>query len=163
MKILSLIKNLSDIVIDTSRTNIHELKSLVKKHVGSSAKTNKININIISFGYKYGIPLESDLVLDVRFLSNPFFIEGLKNLTGIDKPVIKYLSGVRETRSLFKKFSGLLNFLLNQYTKEGRSTLTISIGCTGGKHRSVFIAEKIKKHLRKRHPLLNLKHRDIRK
>ena len=160
---LSKIKELAEIVIDTTRTNVHELKMLIKKYAEASSPSDSLNVNLISFGFKYGIPLESDVMLDVRFLPNPYFDENLKNLTGIDKSVIQFLAKLKDTRLFLKKQNALLNFLLRQYSKEGRAKLTISIGCTGGKHRSVFIAEKIKKHLIKRYPLLNLKHRDIKK
>lgn len=154
------IRKLADIKLDTTKTNIHEMKDIIKKYLDSDT-TTRMNINIVSFGFKHGIPIESDLMLDVRFLPNPYFEDELKDLTGLDKPVIKYLSAIKQTKILLRKYFGLLNFLLHNYTIEGRSNLTISIGCTGGRHRSVFIAERIKKHLRKRHPLLHITHRDI--
>ena len=163
LTLLSPIKEIADISIDTSRSNIHEFRKLLQKYIDSSGAAGKININLISFGFKFGLPLESDILLDVRFLPNPYFDDRLKSLTGIDKPVIDFLSPLTETQSFFRKFFPLLNFLLHQYSKEGRSRLTISIGCTGGRHRSVFATEIIKKNLRKRYPLLHIKHRDIEK
>lgn len=163
IKTLSKIRDISDVIIDSSRTNVHEFKSLIKKSIDSDKKSSKLNINIISFGFKYGLPLESDYVLDVRFLPNPFFNDDLKPLTGLDKPVMTFIARAKETKALITKYFTLMNFLLAQYSKEGRATVTIAIGCTGGKHRSVYIAERLKKHLRKRYALIYIKHRDIKK
>ena len=123
----------------------------------------KLTVLIQSFGFRYGVPLESDLVMDVRFLPNPFFVPELKHLTGEDVRVREYVMGYEETKSFLDTYIKLLDFLLPAYKKEGKTYLTISIGCTGGKHRSVAIAREVCERLAGHNLLFKLIHRDIEK
>jgi UPF0042 nucleotide-binding protein len=104
-------------------------------------------VNLVSFGYKHGVPMDADLVFDVRCLPNPYFVEGLRDLTGRDAAVVKYMRGKPATREFMDKLAEFLTFVLPQYVEEGKSYLTVAVGCTGGRHRSVMIAEALKKSL----------------
>lgn len=149
-------------IIDTSEFNVHQLKDyilrVVKGEDGSS-----LMVEIQSFGFRYGIPLESSLVMDVRFLPNPHFIPELKPFTGLDEAVSRYVLSMPDTISFMEKFLPLLDLLAPAYKNEGKAYLTISIGCTGGRHRSVAIAEACGNHLRKLLPDIKISHRDIEK
>ena len=118
---------------------------------------------VCSFGFKYGIPIDSDLVFDVRFLPNPFYIQELKELTGNDVPVYDYVMGFEESKIFLNKLTDLVEFLIPQYIKEGKNQLIISIGCTGGKHRSVTLANALYQELKHKNHNLLLKHNDIEK
>ena len=148
-------------IIDTSRYTVHELKSAIFNIVKENAKIAPIRINILSFGYKYGIPHHADLIIDVRFLPNPYFIKDLRELDGESEPVQAFLSEKAETRDFLKKYLDLLDYLIPLYEKEGKTYLTIGVGCTGGRHRSVFIAKKIFSHVTKYGMDVNVAHRDI--
>jgi UPF0042 nucleotide-binding protein len=121
-----------------------------------------MTMNLISFGYKYGLPNEADIVMDVRFLPNPFFVAELKEMDGNQKPVVDYVMKWKETKIFLKDFYELISFLIPQYQKEGKSQLTIAVGCTGGRHRSVTIINALSELLKKQKLLLNIRHRDIR-
>jgi len=120
-----------------------------------------MKIYLLSFGYKYGIPRDADLVIDVRFLPNPYFVQELKNLDGTSPKVKKYMNRWKETHVFLKKYLALLNYLIPLYEKEGKSSLTIAIGCTAGTHRSVCIADIIFEELKKKTNSITLTHRDI--
>jgi len=155
------VQEISDIVLDTSEYNVHNLSAAIEGYFKDTS-TASIYITVQSFGFKYGIPTESDLVLDVRFLKNPHFCEDLRSYSGLDKKVRDYIFQDKRTKQLFKRLWPLFDFLLPNYVAEGKKFLTISIGCTGGKHRSVAIAEEIGKYLRKKVKSdVYLKHRDI--
>jgi UPF0042 nucleotide-binding protein len=155
------IQEISDIVLDTSGYNVHDLSAAVEGYFKDTS-VSSIYITVQSFGFKYGVPTESDLVLDVRFLKNPHFSEALRDYTGLDDKVKNYIFQDKRTKQLFKKLKPLFDFLVPNYVCEGKKFLTISIGCTGGKHRSVAIAEEIGKYLRKKSKNnVYLKHRDI--
>jgi len=139
------IRNIADKVIDTSHLTTHELRSFVINTYGETGR--RMKINLMSFGYAYGIPLESDMALDVRFLPNPFFIESLREKTGLSDDVADYVRNSEVFPAYFRLLLDFIMFLLPRYEKEGKSYLTISIGCTGGKHRSVFIVNELAKHL----------------
>jgi RNase adapter protein RapZ len=155
------IKETADSVIDTSNLTVHQLKDLIIQHANRGIKTERMRISVLSFGFKYGIPLETDLLIDVRFIPNPYFIPELKNLNGKDERVKKFVKKWPETKEFFEKYFSLLEYLLPLYKKEGKSYLTIAVGCTGGKHRSVAIAEELFSNFRKINGEVTLTHRDI--
>lgn len=152
------LKELADHYIDTSHLTVHQLKDLVVKKF-DVAKTTGISVNILSFGYKHGFPYDADLIFDVRFLPNPFFVEGLKDIDGTNEAVEDYILMNDEAREFLDRLKSFLEFLIPKYEREGKSYLTIGIGCTGGMHRSVVIANKIAEHFSGLSP--NLRHRDI--
>lgn len=138
--LLEELKGMATQVIDTSNIKPAQLKAVLTSRF-SQIERNKIHVNIISFGVKYGIPIDADLIFDVRFLPNPHYIDHLRPKTGLDQEVYDYVMKWNETQAFLNKLLDLLQFLLPQYKKEGKSQLVIGIGCTGGKHRSVAIAE----------------------
>jgi UPF0042 nucleotide-binding protein len=162
-EMLQVLKQQADKVIDTSQYNVHQLKELITQYFERAAAKRRITIYLQSFGFKYGIPSTSDLVIDVRFLPNPYFIEEFKGRTGDDQEVAKFVLNRKETRRFLSHFYRLTEYLLPLYEKEGKSYLNISIGCTGGKHRSVALVEEIKKYFDKKKYLFTNDHRDIRK
>ena len=137
------LREIADLIIDTSNYNVHELKEIILNHVLKTVPGKRMKIYILSFGYKYGIPHDADLVIDVRFLPNPYFVQELKNLDGTYPQVKEYMDRWKETHSFLKKYLDLLNYLVPLYEKEGKSSLTIAVGCTAGTHRSVSIAGTI--------------------
>ena len=159
-KSLEEIRNLADYIIDTTYTKVPELKKILTKRFLKKAKGD-IQIIIISFGYRYGIPVDSDLVFDVRFLPNPYYIEGLKDKTGENKSVRDYVLNFPRTKVFLKQLFMFIDFLMPNFVEEGKSYLTISIGCTGGKHRSVTIANELRGHLVRNEFTSQVNHKDI--
>ena len=157
------LRRLSTFEVDTSELNVHQLRERVIAHIRGGSGARRMTVLIQSFGFRYGIPLESDLVMDVRFLPNPFFFPELRDLTGESIAVRKFVLAQQETGIFLDSFVGLLDFLLPAYLKEGKTYLTISIGCTGGKHRSVAIAHEVCERLAPHNLLFKLIHRDIKK
>ncbi len=155
------LEEMADKIIDTSNLTVHQLKDVIIQHALQGVKTERMRISVLSFGFKYGVPLEADLLIDVRFIPNPYFIPELKKLDGKDDRVQQFVTKWTETREFFEKYFALLEYLLPLYEREGKSYLTIAVGCTGGRHRSVTVAEKIFEHLREEKRELTLKHRDI--
>ena len=155
------LKEIADKIIDTSNLTVHQLKDVIVQHAMQGARTERMRISVLSFGFKYGVPLEADLLIDVRFIPNPYFIPELKRLDGNDERVQQFVTKWRETRKFFEKYFALLDYLLPLYEREGKSYLTIAVGCTGGRHRSVTIAGKIFEHLKEEKKGPTLKHRDI--
>jgi RNase adapter protein RapZ len=153
------IRELADVIIDTSEYSIHQVKALVMDRFRSHPR-GALNVNLVSFGYKHGVPLEADLVFDVRFLPNPYFVSGLRSLTGQDRRVIKYLRSVPETQEFVQRVKDFLQYLIPFYVREGKSYLTIAIGCTGGRHRSVFVVEELARLLKLRTASIRIRHRD---
>jgi UPF0042 nucleotide-binding protein len=136
-------------VIDTTNTSVHELRRILVAHFGPASRdAPRMVTRIVSFGFKYGSPVDADVVLDVRFLDNPYFVPTLKPLTGLDEPVAKYVLSAAESQEFLRHTRALLEYVLPRYEREGKSYLTIAIGCTGGRHRSVAIAEALAKDLR---------------
>jgi len=158
-KLIKWIRNIADKVIDTSHLTPHELKSFVLKTYSQHEK--RMKINLMSFGYAYGIPLETDMAFDVRFLPNPFFVEGLKDKTGLAQEIAEYIQSSEVYSTYFNLLLDFLVFLIPLFEKEGKSYLTISIGCTGGKHRSVFIVNELAKQLSMMDYNILAVHRDI--
>lgn len=155
------LKEFAGKIIDTSSLTVHELKDVMIKHAERGVKTERMRITVLSFGFKYGVPLETDLLIDVRFIPNPYFIPELKTLDGKDNRVKEFVKKWPETTGFFGKYFSLLEYLIPLYEKEGKSYLTIAVGCTGGRHRSVSIAEEISAHLKKFNRQVTLNHRDI--
>ena len=148
-KILFPIREIADLVIDTTDTKAVELEKRFKKFILAKDEDNiDINIHIQSFGYKYGIPTDSDLMFDVRFIPNPYYIDKLKELNGFDEEVKEYVLSQKESGKFYSKLLPLLEFLIPQYIKEGKKHLTISIGCSGGQHRSVTFVNKLAEDLK---------------
>ncbi len=157
---LKRIRENSGHVIDTSKLSVHQLKQIVKDIFGKSQK-EKLILNFSSFGYKFGIPSDPDIMLDVRFLPNPYFNEKIKKFNGLDPKIKKFVLNGSESRVFLDKLIDFLDFLFDKYILEGKSYLTVAIGCTGGKHRSVVIVEELRKSFKKLNP--NISHRDINK
>lgn len=135
-------------VVDTTQLSVHELRRIIISHFGPSSKTeNRMIIRIVSFGFKYGTPVDADLVFDVRFLENPYFIPELRHLPGTDPKVAKFVLALPDTGEFFRRLTDLLTFVIPKYEREGKSYLTIGLGCTGGRHRSVVLSEHLAKKL----------------
>ncbi|MGE5474487.1 MAG: RNase adapter RapZ [Ignavibacteriales bacterium] len=155
------LKKRANYIIDTSNLSTRQLKEQINSIFLEGKSFEGVIISVISFGFKYGIPIESDLVFDVRFIPNPFYIENLKKQTGKDKLVKEYVLQFDETKEFVKKTNDMLEFLIPNYIKEGKSQLVISIGCTGGKHRSITIAEELAGMLESKGHRIIVEHRDI--
>lgn len=156
------LREISDLIIDTTLLSPKELRMTITDNLmSSSEKRSQVQISIISFGYKFGIPQNVDIIMDVRFLPNPFYDEDLKDLTGEDKEVVHYVLNREETKEFLMIFEKMMDFLIPNYIEEGKSYLGIGIGCTGGRHRSVVISERIYEYLKVRRYSVKLQHRDI--
>lgn len=162
-QLLEPIRKLADLVLNTSKFNVHELRELIGEKFGAGRDESQILIYVTSFGYRHGIPTDSDLVFDVRFLPNPNYIPQYKDLTGKNAEVAKYIRSFPQTNEFMERISDLLAYLLPHYIEEGKSYLTISFGCTGGHHRSVMMGEEIRKRLTKLGYRVKGLHRDIQK
>jgi UPF0042 nucleotide-binding protein len=154
------IRAMADLVIDTSRFNVHELRSYITERFRQRESGKDILVSCVSFGFKHGVPDDTDLLFDVRFLPNPHFVPEFRPLTGRDPKVAKYIRSFPQTREFIERISELLIYLLPHYIREGKSYLTISFGCTGGQHRSVMISEDVGKRLRKAGYRVKVVHRD---
>jgi UPF0042 nucleotide-binding protein len=156
-----MMRSLADLVIDTSKFNVHELRAhLTDRFQHASGTKHTILVSCVSFGFKHGVPDDADLVFDVRFLPNPHFVPEFRPLTGRDPRVAKYIRSFPQTKEFISRISDLLVYLLPHYVHEGKSYLTISFGCTGGQHRSVMIAEDVGKQLRSAGYKVKVVHRD---
>jgi RNase adapter protein RapZ len=160
-KRLRKLREIADVTIDTSDCTVHQVKALVMQRFRKHPRASALTVNLLSFGYKNGIPLEADLMFDARFLPNPFFIPRLKALSGKDPRIARYLRSFPETKEFVKRLGDLLKYLLPNYVREGKSYLTIAIGCTGGRHRSVFVVEEIAKILKNKKRAVHVRHRDM--
>jgi UPF0042 nucleotide-binding protein len=148
-------------VIDTSDLNVHELKRMLSRLYTIYPEVDTLQINILSFGFKYGVPAEADIVMDVRFLPNPFFIRELRDLNGTHDSVVRFVMQQEQSQLFLDKFIDLVNYLLPRYREEGKNYLTIAVGCTGGKHRSTVITEKLRQQLAGLGYPVTLVHRDM--
>ncbi len=162
-KRLEPIRAVADVVIDTSDHNVHSLRSWLKTRFAPESTEKQTDITILSFGFKYGVPLDADLLFDVRFLPNPFFVPELRELTGNDQPVIEYLEKIEEAVETTRRFNDMLDYLMPLYQREGKSYVTVAIGCTGGKHRSVAVANALNQHLNRNGFRSRVTHRDVKK
>jgi UPF0042 nucleotide-binding protein len=160
--LLSVIRDAADKIIDTSNYTPHQLRYLITSMYGNVVETQAINISLISFGYKFGVPQNVDILFDVRFLPNPYFIPELKPLKGTDPVVYDFVMKNDETKEFLGHITRLIDFLMPHYIKEGRTYLVMGIGCTGGRHRSPAIVEDISKYIKEKHGIKpNVIHRDM--
>jgi UPF0042 nucleotide-binding protein len=157
------IRTLADEVVDTSDHTVHSLRKVLLDRFSPRGEAVPLRVQVLSFGHKFGTPRDMELLFDVRHLPNPFFVSGLRELTGGDRRVVKYLKGQSEVEETLTRFSDLLYYLLPQYQREGKSYLTVGIGCTGGRHRSVMIANELAGRLRRAGFDAQAVHRDMRK
>jgi UPF0042 nucleotide-binding protein len=161
-ELLDPVKSQADVVVDTSTLNVHQLRDRLLELFARDVETG-LQTSVVSFGYKHGLPLDVDLVLDCRFLPNPHWVDELRPLTGLDPPVKEYVCGQPETGEFLSRLDDLLALLLPAYVKEGKSYLSIGVGCTGGTHRSVVIAEELARLLQARGFSPTVSHRDVQK
>jgi len=160
-KKLQTIRSLADVIVDTSNLTVHELRALLARVSKDEDARAEMVVNLVSFGFKHGPPLDADLVFDVRCLPNPHFVDSLRGLTGRDAPVVKYMRRQPSTREFIDRLTSFLKFALPHYVREGKTYLTVAIGCTGGQHRSVMVAEALEKSLSGAKGVhLRVKHRD---
>jgi UPF0042 nucleotide-binding protein len=161
------IRDMANQVIDTSHFNVHQLKERIQKYAQEESSSGQMTVTLLSFGYSFGIPFEVDLLLDVRFLPNPYFVEELKRLKGEDPKVAEYILQWEETREFLQRVQEFIRFLLPLYIRERKTHLTIAVGCTGGRHRSIVIVNRLAEMLRdevmKRGLFLSVRHRDAEK
>ncbi len=162
-EMLAEIRALANIIIDTSELTVHTLRDVIKERFAEKGDTSDLSVTISSFGFRHGIPRSLDMLFDVRFLPNPHFIPELRAFTGLDKPVVEYLENESEVEEAIKRFTDLLAYLLPRFQREGKSYLTIGVGCTGGRHRSVMIAEALHNRLNALGYKTKVMHRDIEK
>jgi UPF0042 nucleotide-binding protein len=163
-KRLQPVRKVADVVLDTTRMNVHDLRAHIVAQFergGTGKDDRNLTISVTSFGFKNGAPTDADIVFDVRFLPNPHFIPELRKLTGKDAKVAKYVAGFPQTKEFLDKATDMLTFLLPHYIKEGKSYLSVAIGCTGGQHRSVMITEELKKRLSAAGYRVKAEHRDM--
>ena len=158
---LSALKEMADNVIDTSFENVHQLREAIQRYYHSYSAVRRLVINLTSFGYRYGLPPDADIVLDVRFLPNPYFVNGLKKLDGNNKRVQDYVLECEEGKTFLQKLFKLMDYLIPLYEEEGKSNINIALGCTGGRHRSVVTLNQLGEYFSRKNYLANIKHRDI--
>ncbi len=164
---LQVIREMANLVIDTTSYNVHQLKDEIQRYAQEGSAPRQMTVTLLSFGYSFGIPSEADLLWDVRFLPNPYFVEELKGLTGEDGRVARYVLQWPEAEEFLIKARDFIQFLLPLYQREGKTRLTIGIGCTGGRHRSIVMVNRLAEMLDKewggRGALLCVRHRDVEK
>ena len=159
--LLTPIRNRANVILDTSRLSTGMLRGMLIDMVAGGMREHAMSVNVLSFGFKHGIPLEADLVFDVRFLPNPYYIPELRNKTGLEEAVRNFVFQYQATKDFVEKLEDLLNFTLPQYVEEGKTELVIAVGCTGGRHRSVAIAKELADFITKRGYTVVLSHRDM--
>ena len=160
-QMLEPLRERADLIIDSSRFNVHELRRYIQEHFAPQAGGQPIGISVVSFGYKHGLPAEADLLFDTRFLPNPFFVDGLRGRSGLEREVTDYLEAIPDYREFLARIVDLVAFLIPRYIHEGKSYLTVAVGCTGGRHRSVAMAEAVSQSLRDRGYEVKASHRDL--
>jgi len=164
---LQAIRDMANQVIDTSQLNVHQLKEKIQQYAQEGSSTGQMTVTLLSFGHSFGVPFEADLLMDVRFLPNPYFVEELKRLKGDHPKVAEYVLQWEETKEFLRHIQGLIRFLLPLYERERKTHVTIAVGCTGGRHRSVVIvnqlAEMLRDEVTKRGVFLSVQHRDAEK
>lgn len=158
-ELLKNIRSRAQWIQNTSETTPRELREIILEEFRADKQTT-FHIEMVSFGFKYGLPIDADIAMDVRFLPNPHYIDELRPLTGLDEPVYDYVMQQPETETFYRKFTELLDYIIPGYKKEGKASLTIAIGCTGGQHRSVALSERISRHLQNDGYVVNVTHRD---
>lgn len=160
---LSSLRQMADKIIDTTTSNVHQLKDIIQRQFLPSSNQKKMIVSVMSFGYRYGLPSDADLVIDVRFLPNPYYIEDLKNYNGHHRAVETYVLDNAESKEFLKKTIDMMNFLIPLYEKEGKARLNLALGCTGGKHRSVVMANQLSSYFQAMKYIVHTSHRDINK
>jgi UPF0042 nucleotide-binding protein len=160
-QLLEPIRNVADTLVDTSNFNVHELRAHIQQRFSLEEQTKRLLVSVVSFGFKNGVPLDADLVFDVRFLPNPHFVPEFRKKTGKDSKVAAYVRGFPQTKEFLGKVTDLMLYLLPHYVEEGKSYLTVGFGCTGGQHRSVMMAEEMAKRLGKAGFRVKAVHRDM--
>ena len=160
-QLLEPIRNVADILIDTSSFNVHELRANIQARFGQEDGSTRLLVSCLSFGFKNGVPLDADMVFDVRFLPNPHFVSEFRNKTGLDPRVADYVRGFPQTGEFLDRVTNLMLYLLPHYVEEGKSYLTVAFGCTGGQHRSVMMAEEIARRLKEAGYEVKALHRDM--
>jgi UPF0042 nucleotide-binding protein len=160
-RLLASVRDMADLLIDTGELNTNQLRSRILEAFGDESGAESMRTSVISFGYKYGLPLDVDIVFDCRFLPNPFWIEELRPHSGLDTPVRDYVLAQPETKDFLEKVDGLLAGILPSFEREGKSYLTIALGCTGGRHRSVALAEALGKRMSEHGHPVSVFHRDV--
>jgi UPF0042 nucleotide-binding protein len=158
---LAPIRKIADLILDTSDYTVHQLREYVREHYETGDEPAPLVVTVMSFGYKYGVPPEADLVFDARFLPNPNFVPRLRRLTGNDRAVVDYMRRQAETGQFLKRLASFLRYVIPRYVREGKSYLTIAIGCTGGRHRSVMTANALADGLRRKSLAVRVRHRDL--
>ncbi len=162
-ELLNEVKAHADKVVDTTYFTVHQLRDLIKEYFSAPVTHDRMTVNLISFGYRYGIPADADLVMDIRFLPNPYFVNSLQWLDGRDEKVKEYILERDETKKFLGNFKSFIDYLIPLYWKEGKSYLTLAIGCTGGRHRSVVIVEALADKLDSDIVTVRKRHRDMQK
>jgi UPF0042 nucleotide-binding protein len=151
----------ADRIVDTSDYTVHQLKDLLSRYYLESGESKRLQISLVSFGYKYGMPYDCDLLFDLRFLQNPNFVPEIRSLTGNDQRVVEYIMKFPETQQFYERLLGFIDYLIPLYEKEGRAYLNIGMGCTGGRHRSVAIVNQVGDYLMKKGYEIAVRHRDV--
>jgi len=160
---LQAVKEQADKIIDTTALSVHDLRQEIMDTFVRGGREGALTVGVVSFGYKYGIPLDADLVFDCRFLPNPHYVEALRPLPGESPEVRRFVLSQPASQEFMRKLTEMMDYLLPQYVEEGKSHLTVAIGCTGGKHRSVVLADELTTYLKDRGYKVNIRHRDVRK
>ena len=155
------IRKIADLILDTSDYTVHQLRDYVREHYETRGEPAALVVTVMSFAYRYGVPPEADLVFDARFLPNPNFVPRLRRLSGNDRAVMGYMRRQGETGQFLRRLAAFLGYVIPRYVREGKSYLTIAIGCTGGRHRSVMIANAVGEELRRRSLTVGVRHRDL--
>ena len=160
-ELMASVRDRAEFVIDTSRTSTAQLRGELLRLFDTRGEKGGMTVNVTSFGFKYGLPMEADLVIDVRFMPNPFYIEGLRPQTGLDGPVADYVFSFPQTKEFLKKLEDLIAFTMPLYAEEGKTTLSIAVGCTGGHHRSVAVTHALTEYIRSLGYQVSENHRDM--
>lgn len=160
---LASLRQMADKVIDTTSTNVHQLKDAIQRQFHPVSSRKKMVVSVMSFGYRYGLPSDADIVMDVRFLPNPYYVEDLKNFDGHHGAVEKFVLDNRESKEFLRRSLDMMTFLIPLYEKEGKVRLNIAVGCTGGRHRSVVMANQFSSHFQAMKYIVHTSHRDINK
>ena len=161
-EVLKPIRKMADHILDTTDFTVHQLRDYVKEHYDLRGQISPLVVSVTSFAYKFGVPAEADLVFDVRFLPNPNFVPRLKPLTGNHAAVVRYMRRQPDTGTFLRKLDGLLSYVIPRYVREGKSYLTIAVGCTGGRHRSVMMANALGEAIARKGYTVRVRHRDLR-
>ncbi|MBE9529155.1 MAG: RNase adapter RapZ [Proteobacteria bacterium] len=160
-ELLGEVLSYADRTVDTTEFNVHELREYIQSRFANPTEPRVMNVNVLSFGFRHGVPVDADLLFDVRFLTNPYFVDELKELSGKDRGVIDFVLALPESAELVERLVGFMDYLIPLYRREGKSYLTIAIGCTGGRHRSVVLTNKIAEELSSQGIDAKGLHRDI--